>query len=104
MAHSAAPSPKIVLSAAVAALLLATLVFLFVRTQGAEYKALAQALTQLRAMQDMDSRWDSDARGLVSQAARGDVPPPDRANLIDRALREIERGPSAKMLAGDIAA
>jgi len=104
MALSAPPSPKIVLSAAVAALLLATLVFLFVRTQGVEYKALAQALTQLRAMQDTDSRWDSDARALVSQAARGDVPPPDRANLIDRALREIERGPSARTLAGDIAA
>jgi two-component system NtrC family sensor kinase len=104
MALNAPPNPRIVLSAAVAVLLLATLVFLFVRTQGVEYKALAQALTQLRAMQDMDSRWDADARALVSEAARGDVPPPDRASLIDRALRDIERGPSAKALAGDIAA
>ena len=108
MAPSASPTPRIVLSAVAAALLLGALVFLFVRTQGVEYKPLAQALGDLRAIQDMDTRWDAEARGFAGEGARerssmerGSL---DRAALIERMLRELERAGNPAMLGPEVKA
>jgi two-component system NtrC family sensor kinase len=79
------------LPALVAAAMLAMLVFLFLRTHSGDYKAGAEALGELRAMQDVDARWSSEAR-LVA-AGNGDAPSADYAGMLERSLRALERAP-----------
>ena len=90
--------------AVVAASLLAALLFLFFRTQGVEYKTAAQTLTQLRGMQDLDARWDADARAVVANAGRDDSLVVDRAGMLERALREVDHGRGMGIPAADVAA
>src|SRR5207244_3314552 len=59
-----------------AAILLAALVFLFVKTAGIDFRHDAQALSLLREMHDLDSHWDDEAVRLSNDFAsaqpRGD--------------------------------
>ena len=48
-----------------AAALLLALVFLFVKTNGIEFKGDLRALRLLSEMKDIDARWDSDALRLA---------------------------------------
>src|SRR4051794_13094142 len=77
------------LPAFVAAAMLATLVFLFLRTHSGDYKAGAEALGELRAMQDVDARWDSEARLIA--AGSGEAVSADYAGMLDRSVRALER-------------
>ena len=74
-----------------AAILLAALAFLFVKTAGIDFRQDAQALTLLREMRDLDSHWDDEAARLANDfaapQARGDF-----AAMIGRMLTELERG------------
>src|SRR4051812_36557478 len=81
------------LPALVAAAMLATLVFLFLRTHSGDYKAGAEAQGELRAMQDVDARWDSEARLIA--AGSTDALSADYAGMLDRSVRALERVPGA---------
>jgi signal transduction histidine kinase len=89
----------------VAAALLGTLLFLFVRTQSVHFKADAHALGLLREMKDIDTRWDMDAlraRQALQPLSPGSPPAPDRAARLERLLRDLEatsqdRGVSAHL-------
>ena len=78
-----------------AAFLLAMLVFLFVKTAGMDVKQDTHALSLLREMKDLDSRWDEDvlrmANDFSASAPRADFP-----LQMGRILSELERsGPGS---------
>src|SRR4051794_15741131 len=89
------PSPvraaRMALPALVAAAMLGALVFLFLRTHSGDYKAGAEALGELRAMQDVDTRWDSEAQLIA--AGSGDASVADYAGMLERSVRSLERLP-----------
>jgi signal transduction histidine kinase len=76
-----------------AAILLAALVFLFVKTAGIDFRQDSQALNLLREMRDLDSHWDDEASRLANDFA-GTQPRGDFAAMIGRTLSELERGAS----------
>ena len=88
MARNAPPVQRLALPAIAAAVLLVLLVFLFVRTQSGEYKAGTQALAELRAMRDVDSRWDAEAQSLAASA--GDPSLADHAGQLGRGVRHLQ--------------
>ncbi len=88
------------LPALVAVAMLATLVFLFQRTHSADYKAGAEALGELRAMEDVDARWDSEARLLAAGTADAVAAP--YAARLERSTRALERSGSG-LVAADLA-
>ena len=88
MARNAASILRLALPAIAAAVLLALLVFLFVRTQSGEYKAGTRALAELRAMRDVDARWDSEAQALA--AADNDPVIADHAGQLARSARQLQ--------------
>ena len=73
-----------------AAMLLAALIFLFLKTAAIDFKHDAQALALLREMKDLDTRWDADALRIVNDLGAAPVATPERGRLIGRALRELE--------------
>jgi len=86
------PSPKAARTAlliGIAALLLGTLAFLYSRTEAIDFKRDAQALSLLRELRDLDTRWDADASRLAS-APVGSPAPTDRSGPLARILRELE--------------
>ena len=74
-----------------AAMLLATLVFLFAKTAAIDFKHDAQALALLREMKDLDTRWDADALRIVNELGAAAGATPERGRLIARAVRELEQ-------------
>ncbi len=83
-----------------AAMLLAALIFLFMKTAAIDFKHDAQALALLREMKDLDTRWDVDALRIVNELAVASTATPERGRLIARALRELENnGGSADLVA-----
>ena len=90
--------------AAAAAALLATLGFLFAKTQSSGYKDDMHAMTLLRVLRDMDARWDADALRIVKEVSAAAVAVVDRGPMIDRILRELARGPQEGVLQGQMAA
>ena len=85
-------SPKAARTAllvAIAVLLLGTLAFLYSRTEAIDFKRDAQALSLLRELRDLDTRWDADAARLASAPA-GSPAPADRSGPLARILRELE--------------
>jgi two-component system, NtrC family, sensor kinase len=85
-----------------AAILLGALVFLFVRTEGIDFKSDAQALGLLREMKDLDTRWDADALGIANSFAPSSVPILDRGPLVTRLLKELEASASRDAFAGQL--
>ena len=76
-----------------AAILLAALVFLFVKTAGIDFRHDAQALNLLREMHDLDSHWDDEAVRLTNDPAAS-APRGDFAGMMGRTLSELERATS----------
>jgi len=76
-----------------AAILLAALVFLFIKTAGVDFRQDSQALSLLREMRDLDSHWDDEANRLANDL-NGTQPRGDFAAMIGRTLTELERGGS----------
>jgi signal transduction histidine kinase len=74
------------------AVLLAALVFLFVKTQSAGYKDDAQALALLRELRDMDSGWDADGLRLANDLASRPGAYSDRSMVMARIFQELEHG------------
>jgi len=81
-------SQRKILHAIVAALLLGTLAFLFVRTEQGGFERRHEALQRLGDLRDIDLRWDRDAEALRSEA-RAILPPTDRGTQALRILREL---------------
>jgi two-component system, NtrC family, sensor kinase len=76
--------------ATVALVLLAVLVFLFLKTDLSRYRTESNALALLRELRDVDTRRDLDALRLTDAlAAAPEVP--DRAPIIARILHELDR-------------
>ena len=73
-----------------AAFLLGTLVFLFVKTAGIEFKHDSQALSLLREMKALDTHWDDDAARIANDFAAGAAPQADFAAMMGRILQEID--------------
>jgi signal transduction histidine kinase len=86
---------RAVVPVAVAALLLGTLAFLYSRTEAIDFKRDAQALSLLRELRDLDTRWDSDAESLAT-AAPGAIAPADRSSTLSRILRELDGAAAAR--------
>jgi len=85
-----------------AAALLGTLVFLFLRTESANYKAEAHALSLVRELKDHDTRWDIDALRLADSLATPAPAVPDRSPVFMRILQELEQRETRSVL-GNIA-
>jgi two-component system NtrC family sensor kinase len=73
--------------------LLGLLAFLFAKTQSAGYKDQVNALTLLRELRDMDTRWDLDGLRVANDFSATALPVADRSVVIARILQELENGP-----------
>ena len=100
MARNPASILRIALPALAAAVLLALLVFLFVRTQSGEYKAGTRALAELRTMREVDARWDAEAHALA--LAANDPVIADHAGQLARSARQLQET-ATSLLGGEIA-
>jgi len=84
-----------------AAFLLGMLVFLFVKTAGMDVKHDSHALSLLRELRDLDSRWDDDVTRIANEfsaaASRADFP-----LLMGRILTELERSSPGRAFAEDL--
>jgi two-component system NtrC family sensor kinase len=89
-----------------AAVLLGLLVFLFVKTQSADFKGDAQTLSLLREIKDVDTRWDMDGLRIADDLSLAPNPLPvaDRSSMLARILRELQNGPVRPGLANDLSA
>ncbi|MBZ0250420.1 MAG: hypothetical protein K8F93_12265, partial [Burkholderiales bacterium] len=76
-----------------AVVLLGILAFLYSRTEAIDFKRDAETLSLLRELKELDMRWDADAAQFASRLAAGPVAP-DRAPMLARILRELERASS----------
>lgn len=100
---SASPSKKTILLAVAASGLLGTLLFLFVRTEGGDFKGGARALDLLRELRDVDARLDREAARLANDL--GAAPPASgHGDMFERTMRELERKPARGALAADLPA
>jgi len=75
--------------AAAALALLGLLVFLFVKTDASQYRDEAAALSLLRELKDVDTRWDVDALRLTDALSGAAHPVPDRGPILGRILQEL---------------
>jgi signal transduction histidine kinase len=85
-----------------AAFLLGTLVFLFVKTAGIDFKHDARALNLLREMKDLDAHWDDDTARLANDFSSA-APQAEFGAMIGRILAELERGASKPAFARELA-
>ncbi len=85
-----------------AALLLAMLVFLFVKTAGMDVKQDSHALSLIREMKELDSRWDDDVLRVANDFSSG-APRADLPLLMGRLLTDLDRGSPAAALKNDLA-
>ena len=86
-----------------AAFLLATLVFLFVKTAGIDFQHDSHALSLLREMKDLDTHWDEDAARIANDFAGTAAPQAEFSAMMARTLQEIERGASREAFRKDLA-
>ena len=85
-------SARSALTAIGAVALAATLAFLFFKTEGIDFRNDARALGVLREMKDTDTRWDVDALRLANDFGAAQGSRPDRARIMEAALRALESG------------
>jgi len=74
-----------------AAILLAALVFLFVKTAATDFRQDTHALNLMREMHTLDSHWDDDVARMVNEFQPA-KPASDFPGMIGRVLGEAERG------------
>jgi signal transduction histidine kinase len=85
-----------------AAFLLAMLVFLFVKTAGVDVKHDTHALSLLRELKDLDTRWDDDVLRSANDFS-GAPPRADFPLLMGRILGELDRGGPGTAFGRDLA-
>ena len=85
-----------------AAFLLAMLVFLFVKTAGMDVKQDTHALSLLREMKDLDSRWDEDVLRMANDFS-GAAPRADFPLQMGRILSDLERSGPGSAFGHDLA-
>ena len=85
-----------------AAFLLAMLVFLFVKTAGMDVKHDTHALSLLREMKDLDSRWDEDVLRMANDFS-GAAPRADFPLQMGRILSDLERSGPGSAFGHDLA-
>ena len=78
-----------------AIVLLGILAFLYSRTEAIDFKRDAETLSLLRELKELDMRWDADAAQFSGKSAAGPAAP-DRAPMLARILRELERASSRR--------
>ncbi|MGZ5098993.1 MAG: sensor histidine kinase [Usitatibacter sp.] len=83
--------------------LLGALVFLFAKTQSAQYKHDAQALALLRELRDLDRRLDGDGSRLASDLNATD-PLADRSLVLARIFQELEHGQARGVVGSQVPA
>jgi two-component system NtrC family sensor kinase len=100
MSPRSARKAAILVSVAVA--LLATLAFLFAKTQASGYKADAGAVALLRELRDMDTRWDLDGLRVANDFGVTPAPVADRGVIVARIFQELENAPARPELAAQV--
>lgn len=81
-----------ILAPVVVVILVAMLVFLYYKTQSADFKRQSEVLVHLRELKEIDARWDIEvlrARADFAASSSG-VPVLDQGNLINRIGRDLE--------------
>jgi len=86
-----------------AAFLLGTLVFLFVKTAGIDFKHDSTALSLLREMKDFDAHWDEDAVRITNDFREAATPQADFAAMMGRILQELDRLAARESLKQELA-
>jgi signal transduction histidine kinase len=77
------------LLAAVTVALAAILGYLYLKTEGADFKRQNEVLAALRELKDIDSRWDVDILRAHTELVPPQAQPPDRGAMVTRNLREL---------------
>src|SRR5947209_2281097 len=95
------PRMRLALMASGAAVLVAVLAFLFVKTASGDFRRDAGALALLREMKELDTRWDEDVERLANDFAAAS-PRADFAAMMRRLLAELDRGSPSPALAKDL--
>jgi signal transduction histidine kinase len=70
--------------------LAAILGYLYLKTEGADFKHQNQVLAALRELKEIDSRWDVDILRAHTELAPPEAAPPDHGATVTRILRELE--------------
>jgi signal transduction histidine kinase len=83
------------LLAAAAALLAAILGFLYLKTQGADFKTQNEVLSWLRELKEIDSRWDVDILRSRADLALPRVASPDYGAMLVRIKRDLDAAGNA---------
>jgi signal transduction histidine kinase len=84
-----------------AAILLAALAFLFVKTAGIDFRQDSQALNLLREMRDLDNHWDDEAARIANDFSAAQ-PRGDFGAMMGRTLTELERGATREAFKRDV--
>ena len=77
------------LLAAVTVALAAILGYLYLKTEGADFKRQNEVLAALRELKEIDSRWDVDILRAHTELAPPQVPLPDHGPTLERIRREL---------------
>ncbi|MGH8660660.1 MAG: ATP-binding protein [Burkholderiales bacterium] len=77
------------LLAAVTVALAAILGYLYLKTEGADFKRQNEVLAALRELKEIDSRWDVDILRAHTELAPPQAPPPDHGATVARILHEL---------------
>ena len=77
------------LLAAVTVALAAILGYLYLQTEGADFKHQNEVLAALRELKEIDSRWDVDILRAHTELAPPEAAPPDHGATVARILRDL---------------
>jgi len=89
-AHSRSASiARRALLAAVTIALAAILGYLYLKTEGADFKHQNEVLAALRELKEIDSRWDVDILRAHTELAPPEAAPPDHGATVARILRDL---------------
>jgi len=83
------------LLAAVTVALAAILAYLYVKTEGADFKRQNEVLAALRELKGIDSRWDVDILRAHTELAPPQAPPPDHGATVVRIHRDLASASAA---------
>ncbi|MGH8649036.1 MAG: DAHL domain-containing protein, partial [Burkholderiales bacterium] len=83
------------LLAAVTLALAAILGYLYLKTEGADFKRQNEVLAALRELKEIDSRWDVDILRAHTELAPPQAPPPDHGATVARIQRELTAASAA---------
>jgi len=90
-----AKAARRVLLAAVTVALAAILGYLYLKTEGADFKRQNEVLAALRELKEFDSRWDVDILRVHTEFAPPQALPPDQGATLARIQRELTAASAA---------